>query len=119
MQKLSTCIREGAKKRPQAFGDFIGEISSSGASTPEYSTCALGAAYEHITGGLPYPDYEHGEYVNKTIYKACGLNHFRVPYPEETFNGKEAYLFDVVSTLNDTFKWTRERIADYLDSIGY
>jgi len=117
MLKLSTCIREGAKKRPQAFGDFICEIASPNTSTPEYSTCALGAAYEHITGELPYPEDE--QQVSDTLYKTCGLNNFRVPYPEVTYAGMEACIDDIVTTLNDTFRWTREQIADYLESIGY
>lgn len=116
-KKLSICIREGAKKRPQAFEDFICEISSSDASAPEYSTCALGAAYEHITGKLPYP--EDDQSVIDTLYKTCGLNNFRFPYPESTYAGMDACIDDIVTTLNDTFKWTREEIADYLESIGY
>ena len=46
--KLSEAIRRGAALRPQAFEMYQG-TNEEGIST----TCALGAAYEAITGRLP------------------------------------------------------------------
>lgn len=119
-KKLSTCIREGAAIRPQAFGDYISHIPlEEGRWICEDRTCALGAAYEAITGKLPDPDWMQDGEVNKTIFKACGVRGIRIPYPQNTFPGKEAYVVDMVISLNDTFKWTREQIAEYLERIGY
>lgn len=46
--KLSEAIRIGAAKRPQAF-DAFATVDESG----QVSTCALGAAYEALTGHPP------------------------------------------------------------------
>lgn len=120
MQKLSTCIREGAKKRPQAFGDYIRQmpVDESGWNYKN-CTCALGAAYEHITGKLPQPDWLYPQRTKRAIYKECDVQGTRIPYPESVLSGAKAYVVDVVSSLNDSFKWSREQIADYLESLGY
>lgn len=112
MQKLSTYIREGAKKRPQAFGDYI----------QDGCTCALGAAYEAITNKKPMPDGADHGLVKATIYNATGTKDCKIPYPPESFGAGfniHPDILDLVASLNDTEHWTRERIADYLESLGY
>src|SRR5690348_3269547 len=48
LMKLSEAIRKGAALRPQCF-----ETYKSRDSLGNWSTCALGAAYEAVTGELP------------------------------------------------------------------
>lgn len=110
-QKLSALIREGAMKRPQAFHDYISD---------DGCTCALGAAYEGITGKMPKPDGEDRGLVKATIYNTTGVRNHKIPYPESFVSGwRDVDILDVVTTLNDTCHWTREQIADYLESLGY
>jgi hypothetical protein len=112
MQKLSECIREGAKKRPQAFGDYI----------QDNCTCALGAAYEAITNKMPMPDGLDDGMVKATIYSATGTKDCNVPYPPGSFGEgfrMHPEILDLITSLNDTEHWTREHIAGYLESIGY
>lgn len=120
MTKLSTLIREGAKKRPQAFGNYLemtNDLNPEGVPYA-YSTCAIGAAYEALTGELPdYAEFDRdlNERTLKTVnaWSAC------IPYPEGTDpKGGEDSVNDVVVNLNDDYRWTRERIADYLESVG-
>lgn len=117
--KLSAYIRKGALLRPQAFHDYVKRAPLENGWQYEYRTCAIGGAYEAITGKLPEPDWlQHGK-VNKTIFQATGVKDVRIPYPESVLPEREAPILDVVSTLNDTSKWTREQIADYLETQGY
>ena len=124
-QKLSAYIREGAKKRPQAFDDYIRiyQVDEDHAWGPcEYRTCAIGAAYEGITGKMPKPDGEDRGLVKATIYNATGIKGCKIPYPPESFGaGFKIHpdILDLVTSLNDTEHWTREQIADYLESLGY
>lgn len=121
-RKLSTYIREGAKKRPQAFDDYIRSFKTNDGY--ECRTCALGAAYEGITGKMPKPDGEDRGLVKATIYNTTGVKDCKISYPESFAPGWKAPnwkadILDVVTTLNDTCHWTRERIADYLEELGY
>jgi hypothetical protein len=118
MNKLSAFIREGATKRPQAFDDYVRLVPIDGDGW-QYRTCALGAAYEAITDKLPEPDWLQDGKVVRAIHKATDIRDQRIPYPENTYPGREAYIVDMVPTLNDHFRWTREQIADYLESQGY
>jgi hypothetical protein len=109
--KLSEAIREGAKLGPQAFGEyFVGD-----------ATCALGAAKRatntahdeelFIAVGLAYvpvvevPMCLHGEYRRTSV------------------NKDQPKSFDEITSLmiklNDKARWSREAIADWLESEGY
>jgi hypothetical protein len=108
--RLSEAIRLGAMLKPQ---EFTGAVNGKG-------TCALLAATE-----------------------ACGMELFRIPmstdylppyvdlalrYPflrnvaacPETYCHRAVYVKDVMGTiwhLNDSHRWTRERIADWVEQI--
>lgn len=91
--KLSDAIRIGARYRPQAFG----ELYEHGA------TCALGAAIEGIFG--------YGE-----IYTAGGKRN--CVDLDNYFGSKKWRDFDIPRK-NDLSRWSREQIADWLESQGY
>lgn len=113
-QKLSPYILEGAEKRPQAFDDYIDDNGR---------TCALGAAYEAITATLPLGNtIEAEQQMLKTIENAADIRGVVIPYPPDTeLHGFALYpnILDLVVYLNDRCHWTREQIADYLESLGY
>lgn len=114
--KLSTAIREGSKLRPQCFGFFYHLIGTT------IHSCVIGAAFEAA-----------GFYNPEQLKMPCSLE-------------DRAYLFDgipedwtkvmpklncpgecnqkhpipaLAAHLNDDHGWTRERIADYVEQIGY
>lgn len=94
--KLSAAIRKGAGLRPQIYGNYYGWIEDE----QNYGTCALGAAYEAITGEL-----------------ASG-NHKVMEFLEQTTNTPRDILCMVVDE-NDDQHASRERIADWLEKEGY
>jgi hypothetical protein len=94
--KLSEAIREGAKLRPQGFGELC----------EQGRTCALGAAIEGVWGYGSVWAYETKDGKNCIDL----ATHFRNPH--------ESLYWDI-TTKNDHEKWSRERIADWLESQGY
>jgi hypothetical protein len=103
--KLSEAMREGAKLRPQ--GAHL--LFSKGRS------CALGAALEGI--GLEYSETAHslGTVRRKfSILRAPKFCPCPVPNCEDY---KDNSLTTIVGHLNDDHEWTRERIADWLETI--
>jgi len=87
--KFSEAIRRGAKIRPQCAGRLFKDGHS----------CALGAAWEGKAGNTVPPNWNGRDWAD----------YFRVPW--------EA-IIDAI-TRNDSGKYTREQIADWLEAQGY
>lgn len=106
--KLSGLIRQGAAMRPQTQDVFFDGRGS----------CAWGAAIE-AAHGTAYLEALAGDFtpLAATIDIAFPDYHKtrRVQHPEQPY--KDA-LFLTIAELNDRFYWTRERIADWLESEG-
>ncbi len=98
IQKLSEAIRLGAMMRPQGVVLFIDEVRN--------TSCALGAAME-ASGleGFQYIDLRH-RYPILTQWEHC---------PECRLSGLVEGI--IASCLNDDHRWTRERIADFVESL--
>lgn len=96
--KLSGAIRIGAAKRPQAFGAFAALVYD----VPEgrIATCALGAAYEGLTGDIP-PDSE--TQIFAVVGKGCSCS-------ED--------LLVLIVEWNDEARLTREEIAYRVEAHG-
>lgn len=110
--KLSEAIRKGIEKFPeQAFYAFfqVDEV------TGEKGACALGCAIYTLF------ECEEGFMVDLLTETYPDLRQLD-PYPvPDDFEGGGALvecLHDVIVTLNDDLKWSRERIADWLASEG-
>jgi len=98
--ELAEAILEGARQRPQGFGDYF---SFDGRS------CALGAAFEGIhrlpkndVGGVkPHLErfFDCLEYVTRRCPEGCR---------------KKLPLGAMIVHLNDDHLWTRERIAHWV-----
>lgn len=96
--KLSEAIRLGAMLKPQAhLGFFDGQ-----------GTCAIGAANDAI-GHLN--DLLLGRFVE---FKEWPVFNMPVTDPVTQWPTR---LWDAVVTLNDTHRWTRERIAAWVEGI--
>jgi hypothetical protein len=106
MDKLSTLIREGAAKRPQVFYQLIAPVGDG-----NYGTCALGAALDAVGYEMFGEDPTSEELVTH-----IGLELVAVASPAHP--GLERPLIDVIINLNDHERWSREQIADWLESIG-
>lgn len=97
--KLSEAMRLGSMNKPQAFGALI----------RDGATCALGAAYE-ATGVLVCDDDDDKKGVVRfpildavSGCPACQFVH-------------NEYIGFVITHLNDEHRWTRERIADWIET---
>lgn len=107
--KLSEAMREGAKLRPQGFGSYFQPVAG------DFFSCAIGAAYEGIVGKLDKrPDYMRSE----TIEHEAAFDMFDVEVINPVRNIRRN-LHETIACLNDDEKWTREQIADWLETIGY
>jgi hypothetical protein len=119
--RMSEAMRLGAALRPQHFGDFF---ESAGAVTPgtDDASCALFAAFE-AQGIAPTPS--HGLGFGRTSGAATMASH-SLQLPDEwgwtamtsgqcPECGTERPVLHLVSHLNDDHRWTRERIADWLE----
>lgn len=121
MKKLSTAMLEGADRRPQASLGFFRSRSF------VITSCAMGAAYESVCG---HPDDAHADLVSMASMAAV-----RGAFPNvdwDTITPNPAFvavfpneatptqtLYDVIAQLNDHYHWTRERIATWLQGMGY
>lgn len=96
--RLSDAIRLGSMLGPQYFGDFY---SGAGA------TCAFGAALEAID--LVFVDSDdvvrQWPWIVQIVPCPCGLCRERLR------------VVDAVPHLNDDVYWSRERIADWVESL--
>lgn len=113
--RLSEAIRLGSMSTQQAFCFFH---SPSTILTREFSAvmyaCALGAA------GLAV-----GETCTEDLAKVYPILHKIACWPDGTFTNitvdgqlrSAASVAEIIITLNDNLKWSRERIADWVESI--
>lgn len=113
-RKLSELIREGAKLRPQGFGDYFTSNDDL-----EDCSCALGAALEILTGTYGYEIHNHpslsgklGEFLATNAGIDAVVSHPQLEWQKTT-------IFKAVVILNDELRWTREQIADWLEARGY
>jgi hypothetical protein len=93
--KLSEAIRLGAMLKPQGFGSF---------NTNKSTSCALGAA---------------ANAVGITCQELClffPILKKRVKHPMTVFHVRRR-IFCLIYYLNDSSRWTREQIADWVETI--
>lgn len=115
IKTLSAAIRYGSKLKPQA----IGALFKFNAATEMIHSCAVGAAYDavvtakggHVSSAVQ-PDVDHAlhEHFGEIMSRPLGV-------PGEC--GKiEGCALEVIPYLNDSLRWSRERIADWLQENG-
>jgi hypothetical protein len=112
--KLSEAMRKGAAKSTPGQGQLVDKNGA---------CCALGAVAK---GTFPRKFMAYAEFVNDTAYRGCSPPPFfrmfsllQKKYPElieHTVDGN--ILWDVIVTMNDCEKRSREEIADWLESLG-
>jgi hypothetical protein len=117
---LSTAIRLGAMLKPQAFKALyetfpqvtrlMGQVVQ---IKQVVATCALGAAYDAI-GKLDVEGYDMQEFPVLKVVACCPVGGCGkgIYNPMVSMN-----IEDVIPHLNDDHRWTRERIAGWVESI--
>lgn len=109
MKKLSELMREGAQDTFQAFDDFFDWTQR-----PLIGCCALGSVL-YALGEMQARSHEH---INAVILAATEVSVCEYRATDPLTNESLATLYDIITSLNDDTKWTREAIADWLASIG-
>ena len=104
--RLSEAIRLGAMLKPQGFGAgsaILNDVSP---------TCALGAAADACGLETGYHAYEKWRFLGNAAppCPGCGCDAAARDYCVSDIG-------DVVWHLNDEHKWTREAIADWVETI--
>jgi hypothetical protein len=96
--KLSVAIRLGALLKPQTFGHYSDEVG----------TCAMGAVFEAVgsTLGVGLSD-EMSDQLDRANLSPCPVSGCAHDHNERA----------TMPHLNDHHKWTRERIADWVQTI--
>ena len=113
---LATAIREGSTKRGPARGHFF-RVTCAVDGIETVGSCALGAAFEALTGRSKAGTYE---YISKTLaaaFPALTRAEARCPMAGDCAVDGTAPLFDLIPHLNDDHGWTRERIADWVEAV--
>jgi hypothetical protein len=96
--KLSEAIRLGAMLKPQAFGDY----------TDGVGTCAIGAANEAIGSSADINTTHWESFLDMSVdQSSCPVC------------ARSARVFEesLIVHLNDDHRWTREQIADWVETI--
>lgn len=120
--KLSEAIREGAKETFPGTVAMFSLRSSSGA----LEACALGAAYYGRFGNPTKPeDFRSWSDAILPSAEAPFYKQLNAEWPElladvgYPVGRMPCQLQTAIYTLNDNHNWTREQIADWVESLGY
>lgn len=116
---LSEAIRQGCKSIPRkTTGKYFD------AENGEYMACALGAAYFTVVGLVDYrmniiSDVLRAEFP--ILSKELEFNEVPVCYQGyfKYMNGNTAGIQTIIANLNDYQDWTREQIADWVETLEY
>ena len=101
--KTSQAMIFGSKIRPQCFNSYF-----SGSSTFNGESCAIGAAYECVTGVWD----ENNHDIWQIVKYETGIT-----YTEDFYFDKSnalSSLHNAITYLNDNLHWTREKIARWV-----
>lgn len=123
--KLSEAIRKGAPLIAEGSSYYLYNCGDTG----EVCGCALGTAYVGLLGRVPkhIPEDVHDRVytqVARQIPSIAGVEAIMPDEPDpDTYcalrAGAVGSLLEVVDHLHSCAHWSRERIADYLESEGY
>lgn len=114
--KLSEAIREGAKLRPMGTEAYFSFDYDSG----KVCSCVLGAALEGaLEGQIKDAEDIDGMNISHSLIEHWPvLGELWSPFKGSTFVYAGYSLLNVIAEMNDSGKFTREEIADWLESIG-
>jgi hypothetical protein len=110
MERLSELMWKGSRRTYP----LVGALMEKGAESDNViRACALGAAIFQVRGmyigGLT-------DVSVKRIEKRTGVNLYS--YTTHPVTGENKMLISIITSLNDVYNWSRERIADWLNREG-
>lgn len=127
MMSLPDAIRLGAMNAPQGYGRLL-TIQRSLTLQPglehpgvliKRSTCALGAACDAL-GMLATPQFPYGPPTSDRAIdelEALYPQLLTVDVPCPACGDGDRILLSIIVHLNDDHRWTRERIADWVETL--
>lgn len=124
---LAQAIRAGSLLHRQGTRRLFAEceIDTEDGRTTEVLTCALGAAYEGFFYILPDVGLADEEDAYMRLTEAFPELKKDVTYPGVLYSPYARWpkrpptLESAIIALNDEEDWTREQIADWVESLGY
>ena len=134
-REIAAAIRVGARLGPQQYGAFV-RVLEQHPRTPTIGTCVIGAA---LLGTEP-GQVKTLKLCNRFVYLDVELLRLRGRFPmfhtrhlcpaqydshallfgwlNSVCRPPPATLWTVVTHLNDYHRWSRERIADWVEGLG-
>ena len=110
--RLSDAIRLGAMLAPQGFGAYIHQFMGD-----DQTSCALGAAARAIDSQAVEVD-EVVEALDAAFGTLLNTTRRRCPVNEHGVKcGVRRVTANVITHLNDDHRWTREQIADWVETL--
>lgn len=108
--KLSEAILVGCKFREQGEECFISDAGKS---------CALGAAYEAIFGSDALLVKNGSEIMDELSHEFGSFLKMQCKHPGFTDRSVFMNIVGAIVDLNDTYGWTREKIAEWIASLEF
>lgn len=113
---LSEAIRLGSMMKRQGYGYYREEVRASVMGIPalvEERTCALGAAADAV-GRLDEVANDDNVFEVVDVFGILGTS---AACPVCGAGGRRWDMSDVIPHLNDDHRWTRERIAEWVEGV--
>lgn len=117
--KLSVLMREGAKQHPHCRDEAY-RIGGHNTILASHAVGAIAVGFRSLVRHEQAPfkaNYFTEEVIRRTLLSWCDGDMPCVRHP--LFSKHMAPLGDIIVNLNDAHGWSREQIADWLESIGY
>ena len=108
LRTLAELIREGSKLNPQGFSLYYNVTTG--------ATCAFGAASMAAFNSANSANCLHKFLGQFTVLKADEVTRSKCPVEDCTLM---RWPLGTITHLNDTHKWTREAIADWIDATWF
>ena len=102
---VSFAMREGAKLRPQSYNKLFSSLFG------EFHSCAIGAVCEY-RGAIP-----SDKFSLQDVSKYVQIDNSPIDNPISAVTNVPANLYEVITLMNDALSWSRERIADFVETI--
>lgn len=110
---LSQAARKGAEMHPQGYGELV-ESRCTPEGEETLCTCFLGAAWAGLGHDIHYMEAEEEAQICYELKKVWPLLDVVRKGPVHLHGP----LQSIITRLNDLKRWTREDIADWLESEG-
>ena len=102
---VSFAMRAGAKLRPQGYNKLFSSLFG------EFHSCAIAAVCEY-RGAIPDERFSFQDLSNYVQFDPSPIDN-----PITDVTNVPANLYEVITIMNDALSWSRNRIADFVESV--